>query len=181
MSYNFNWDYDPNYAETNEYTLLDEGNYRVSITKAIPTTARTGSEGLEITLAVNGYNHTIRHFIWLDFNNVQRTNQQLGEFFNSFDIPQNEQRSCEHWAGRTGAVRVIHSNYKGRTIAKVAFCISRDDQDKLPAWREPVYSTSTYQKSAPSPSFNSAPAMPNEYAPPAPPQTQKTFNGFNVF
>lgn len=178
MNNNFNWDYNPNYVETNEYTLLDEGNYRVSITKAIPTTARTGSEGLEITLAVNGYNHTIRHFIWLDFNNVQRTNQQLGEFFNSFDIPQNEQRSCEHWAGRTGAVRVIHSNYKGRTIAKVAFCISRDNQDKLPAWSEPACDERAYQPPAPRQTFDKAPTMPNEYTPPAPPQRTLALEGF---
>jgi hypothetical protein len=35
-----------------------------------------------------------------------------------------------------GAVHVVHSEYKGRTIAKVAYCIERDKQDKLPAWEE---------------------------------------------
>ena len=35
-----------------------------------------------------------------------------------------------------GAVHVVHSEYKGRTIAKVAYCIERDKQDKLPEWQE---------------------------------------------
>ena len=70
-----------------------------------------------------------------------------------------------------------HDSYNGSMSAKVIFCITRAYQDKLPAWREPmtsrVNSTPTYSQP-----FSSAPAMPNEYVPVAPPQRQLVFDGF---
>jgi hypothetical protein len=37
---------------------------------------------------------------------------------------------------KTGAIHVVHSDYKGRKIAKVAYCIARSKQDKLPEWQD---------------------------------------------
>ena len=37
--------------------------------------------------------------------------------------------------GMMGAVRVKHEEYMGNTSAKVAFCLSRANQEKLPMWK----------------------------------------------
>ena len=131
---NFNWCYNPADYEANNRNIIAEGDYRVCITNAMPTVSKNGTEGLEITLKVNGHTSTLRHYIWFNPDQVQRTNQNLGSFYNSFQIPPEEQNSCEYWLDKKGAVRVAHSEYKGRTIAKVAFCIAHDKQDKLPDW-----------------------------------------------
>lgn len=134
--YNFNWNYNPDDYNANNTGILSEGDYRVRISAAMPTVAKNGTEGLEIDFDVNGHNNNLKLYIWFNPNDVQRTNQKLGQFFNSFDIGPAEQKSCAPWAGKKGAIHVIHSEYKGRTIAKVAFCIERDKQDKLPAWQD---------------------------------------------
>ena len=36
-----------------------------------------------------------------------------------------------NWAGKVGAVRVKHETYNGEQQAKVAFCLSKRNQDKL--------------------------------------------------
>ena len=136
--YNFNWNYNPNDYSASALGILAEGDYRVSINSAMPTMAKNGTEGLEITFDVNGHNNRLKHYIWFNPNEVQRTNQKLGQFFNSFAIAPSEQNSCEPWRDKKDAVHVIHSDYKGRTIAKVAFCIERDKQDKLPEWHDEV-------------------------------------------
>ena len=134
--YNFNWNYNPEDYTPNTSGILAEGDYRVCISSAMPTTAKTGTHGLEITLDVNGHSNNLKHYIWFNPNDVQRTNQKLGQFFNSFDIGPNDQNSCAPWIDKMGAVHVVHSEYKGRTIAKVAYCIERDKQDKLLEWKE---------------------------------------------
>lgn len=131
-----NWNYDANDYSTNKTNLLDEGKYRVRIINAIETVAKNGTEGLEISLEVNGHSNKLRHYIWYNRENAARTNQLLGEFFNSFDISAGERSSCENWLGKTGAVYVMHDVYKGRQISKVAFCLNRDQQTSLPAWKE---------------------------------------------
>lgn len=130
------WNYDPSAREENESKLLDEGDYRVCINSVVATMAKNGTEGVEIRYDVNGYTNGLKHYIWLNRNNAQRTNQTLTQFFNSFGIGANEQSNCDAWKNKRGAVHVIHSEYKGRTIAKVEFCIERDKQDKLPEWQE---------------------------------------------
>ena len=136
--YNFNWHYNPDHFNAHTSEILPEGDYRVCISSAMPTVAKNGTEGLEITFDVNGHTNNLKHYIWFNYNDAQRTNQKLGQFFNSFDIGLKEQNSCAPWVEKKGAVRVIHSEYKGRTIAKVAYCIERDKQDKLPAWEDEV-------------------------------------------
>ena len=92
--YNFNWNYNPEDYTPNTSGILAEGDYRVCISSAMPTTAKTGTHGLEITLDVNGHSNNLKHYIWFNPNDVQRTNQKLGQFFNSFDIGPNDQNSC---------------------------------------------------------------------------------------
>lgn len=134
-----NWDYNANDYDANKTgksNLLPEGKYRVEIIEATETIASNGTKGLEITLDVDGRNNTIRHYIWYNHDNKARTNQLLGEFFNSFDIQGKDREDHWFWGGKRGAVYVIHNEYKGRTIAKVAFCLSRDQQKQLPEWQD---------------------------------------------
>ena len=86
MTNTLNWHYKPDDLSANNDKMLAEGDYRVCINSVFPTVAKNGTEGLEITYDVNGYRKSLKHYIWLNRNNVQRTNQALGQFFNSFDI-----------------------------------------------------------------------------------------------
>ncbi len=143
MMNTLNWDYNPNCDSANNEKMLAEGDYRVRINSVFTTVAKNGTEGLEIKFDVNGYSNSLKHYIWLNRNNVQRTNQTLGQFFGSFDIGPGEQKDCSSWKDKRGAVHVIHSEYKGRMIAKVAFCIDREKQDNLPAWQEEMNADQT--------------------------------------
>ena len=138
MKWNFNQD---NYNQEN-YSLIDQGNHRVRITDVKETMAQNGTEGLEITLEVNGYENRLKHFIWYNRDRASMTDRKLGELFESFDITGDDRNSCEAWVGKMGAVHVVHDEYRGHMIAKVKFCIKRDVQMKLPAWRDNTSLTS---------------------------------------
>ena len=187
---NFNWNYNPSDYKENNFRLLSEGDYRVRIINAVTTVSKTGTEGLEITFEVNGEYTNLKHYIWFNRDNVQYTNQCLGQFFNSFGIEESEQYICDSWIGKTGAVHVIHSDYKGKRIAKVAFCISRERQNNLPPWRNHDSAVSLKNKEGirengyngmtnKSSEFGSMPGMPNEYKPPVRPTREMNFDGFS--
>jgi hypothetical protein len=133
----FTWNYNSkqyNESQTGKSNLLPEGDYRAEIDLVSETMANNGRKGLEIELYVNGYANKLRHYIWYNPENPARTNQLIGEFFNSFDIREDEQDASVYWYNKRGAVRVVHAEYKGRTIAKVEFCLSRNQQKALPEW-----------------------------------------------
>lgn len=133
-----NWNYNAEDYKEIKANLLDEGEYRVRIINATETVAKNGTEGIEILLQVNGHSNKLRYYIWYNREHAARTNQLLGELFNSFDISTKEQNACENWIGKEGGVYVMHDVYKGRKIAKVAFCLNRDQQSKLAAWEDDV-------------------------------------------
>ena len=132
--FNYNWNYNPDDYKNNS-GILAEGDYRARIGSVFQTVSKNGTSGLEIWFEVEGYDKPLKHFIWLNLNNVSRTNYNLGRFFNSFNIVGDAQSDYKAWFDKMGAVHVVHSEYKGSTIAKVAFCIERDKQDKLPEWQ----------------------------------------------
>ena len=137
MMNKFHWQYNAdNFSASKKVGLIEEGDYRVRIEDAMPTVAKNGTEGLAITLSVSGDDRKLKHYIWFNYNQPHLTNQRLGAFFNSFDIDPKEEPWCEPWVDKIGAVRVVHSDYKGRKIAKVAYCIARDKQDELPEWQD---------------------------------------------
>ena len=174
---NFNWNYNPNDYSANKANLLEEGKYRVRVIYAKPTMAKNGTEGLEISLEVCGHTNTLRHYIWYNRETPARTNQLLGEFFNSFGIQPGEMNDCGVWTGKDGAVYVVHDSYKGHVIAKVAFCIAREHHGNLPASGESV-SARTHETEAAAPTFNSALDASNECVHTVPPQRQMSFDGF---
>lgn len=128
MKWNFNYEN----KETNN--LINPGNYRVEIISAKETCARNGNEGIEIIFHVDRCIKKLKYFIWYNLECPERTNKCFYEFFESFNINENEIDSCEKWVGKKGAVNVILDEYKGYTISKVAFCIKRDCQKNLPNW-----------------------------------------------
>lgn len=129
-----NWMFNHEDYSPNNTALLPEGKYRVCITDAKETVANNGTQGLKISLKINGHSNKLTHYIWYNHDQVARTNQLIGEFFASFNIHYEEIDQCDKWIGKYGGVRVIHAEYKGRLIAKVAFCLSQEQQKGLPDW-----------------------------------------------
>ena len=131
-----NWTFNPEQYTEKNFKPLDVGDYRVRISEANYREARNGNTGIEIMLDVNGKAQKLWHYIWFDHDNERLTNQRLGEFYHSFDISLSEIDNLESWVGKFGGVRVKHVEYEGRTLAKVAFCLGRDYQKRLPKWEE---------------------------------------------
>ena len=130
-----NWTYDPSQYQEQNFTLIPVGDYRVRIADVVEKTFSSGNGGYEITLEVNGYNSKVWFYLVLDPSNQSLTNQRIGDFFNSFGITNYAMGTGKQWIGSVGAVRIKHDEYNGNTSAKVAYCINRSRQDKLPAWK----------------------------------------------
>lgn len=131
-----NWNFDPSMYEEQSFQIIPVGDHRARIADVQEKTFNSGNEGYEITLAVNGYSSKIWFYLVLDRNDPKKTNQRIGDFFNSFGIADHSMGSGKQWIGKVGAVRVKHEDYNGTTSAKVAFVISRKNQDKLGPWKE---------------------------------------------
>ena len=69
--HSFNWNYNPDDYNTNASGILAEGDYRVCISSAVPTVAKTGTHGLEISLDVNGITNSLKHYIWFNPDDVR--------------------------------------------------------------------------------------------------------------
>jgi hypothetical protein len=89
----------------------------------------------EVTLEVSGYGSKLWFYLVIDPTDSKKTNQRVGSFFESFGITDYNLANYIRWKGKVGAVRVKHEDYNGTTSAKVAFCLNRKNQDKLPQAR----------------------------------------------
>jgi hypothetical protein len=136
-----NWTFDPSQYEEKNFELIPIGDYRARIEEVTEKTFKSGNQGYEITLAINGQNSRVWYYLVLDPSNPQLTNQRIGEFFNSFGITSPAMGTGKQWIGSVGAVRIKHEQYEGKNTAKVAYCINRARQDKLPAWKNPTTAT----------------------------------------
>lgn len=130
-----NWTFDPSQYSEKNFELIPVGDYRARIADVVEKTFKSGNQGYEITLEINGYNSKMWFYLVLDPSNVAQTNQRIGDFFNSFGITNPAMGSGKQWVGCVGAVRIKHELYNGNNSAKVAYCIARGRQDKLPAWQ----------------------------------------------
>lgn len=135
------WVYDPSQYQEKNFEIIPQGDYRARIADVVEKKFRSGNEGYEITLEINGYNSKMWFYLVLDPSNVAATNQRIGDFFNSFGITNTAMGTGKQWVGSVGAVRIKHEQYEGKNTAKVAYCINRARQDKLPAWRNPTTAT----------------------------------------
>lgn len=143
-----NWVFNPQDYSANEFSIIPAGDHRVRINDVVEKKFSTGSEGYEITFDVSGHSGKLWFYLVLDRNDTKKTNQRIGTFFESFGIGDFDLSHYRGWIGKIGGVRVKHEEYNGNTTAKVAFCINRKNQEKLPAWKgdapaAPSYGTST--------------------------------------
>ena len=129
------WNFDPSQYQEKSFELIPAGDYRARITDVVEKTFKSGNEGYEITLAINGYNSHLWYYLVLDKSNPTNTNQRIGEFFDSFGIAGTAMGTGKQWVGSAGAVRVKHEEYNGNMNAKVAYVIARKKQDKLAPWK----------------------------------------------
>ena len=127
-----NWIYRAEDYQERDFAIIPEGNHRVRIMDVVEKVFKSGNEGFEITLEVSGQAGKLWHSLVLDRSNEQRTNQNIGAFFNCFGITTTQLGSGQQWVGKVGAVRVKHNLYNGSISASVAFCLSRSQQKKFP-------------------------------------------------
>ena len=127
-----NWIFNKAEYEEQDFAPIPAGDHRVRISEVIEKTFSSGNEGFEITLDVSGHNSKLWFYLVLDASDTKKTNQRIGSFFGSFGIADVNLANYRAWTGKVGAVRVKHEEYMGETKAKIAYCISRSKQDKLP-------------------------------------------------
>lgn len=155
-----NWNFDATQYKEQDFSIIPAGDHRVRIEDVIEKKFNSGNEGYEITLSVNGYNSKLWFYLVLDASNIERTNQRIGEFFNSFGITNTAMGTGKQWIGHVGAVRVKHEEYNGNMSAKVAYCIAKNRQDKLAPWKN----------------TDAAPAPGNSFAEPSIPESDLPFD-----
>ena len=126
------WIFNPNEYEAKEFTIIPAGDHRVRISDVVGKTFKSGNNGFEITLEVSGHGGSLWFYLVLDPTDTKKTNQRIGTFFESFGITDYDLSHYRNWIGKVGGVRVKHEEYNGSQSAKVAFCLSRKNQDKLP-------------------------------------------------
>ena len=127
------WNFDPNqYEEKEGFSIIPVGDHRVRIEDVISKQSKSGRDMFEITLAVSGHSSRLWYYLVLDPADPKKTNQRIGDFFNSFGITDYNMANYPRWKGKVGAVRVVHEEYNGEQQAKVRFCLNRKNQDKLP-------------------------------------------------
>lgn len=132
------WNFDPSQYQEKTFELIPIGDHRARVKEVHFKTSSKGNDMYEITLAVSGYNSTVRQYLVLNPADPAKTNQAIGSFFDSFGIRETALSDGQGWIGKVGAVRIRHEEYNGENYARVAYCISRSKQDKLPAWKEPA-------------------------------------------
>lgn len=130
-----NWTFDPSQYQEKNFEIIPIGDYRARIADVVEKTFKSGNQGYEITLDINGYNSKMWFYLVLDAANVAQTNQRIGDFFDSFGITNHAMGTGKQWIGAVGAVRIKHEEYNGQNTAKVAYVIARGRQDKLAPWK----------------------------------------------
>ena len=118
---------------TTNNTRLAEGNYRVRINHASYSKDDDGNIRLEIVFDLNGRSRKLWYGIVINTDDAV-TSQKLNIFFQSFGISLSEEENLDSWVGKMGAVRVKPATYYGKAFDRVVFCLSREYQEKLPAW-----------------------------------------------
>ena len=129
------WNFSSTDYEEKSFRPIPIGDYRVRIASAEEQISNSGKQMIKLVLDVSGYNSTIWHYLVLMPENQKLTNQKLGELWNSFGIQQGN-FNLQSWVGKVGAAKVKHETYNNEPSAKIAYFISKDRQDKLPAWQE---------------------------------------------
>ena len=154
------WNFNAEDFEEQSFKPIPVGDHRVRIASVEEGRSNSGNQMIKLVLDVSGHNATIWHWIVFLPDNQKLTNQKLGEFWNSFGIELGN-LNINTWIGKVGAAKVKHEEYNGETNAKIAYFISKDRQDKLPAWVEPsnkaAVTGQTQAQPVPAPTDNDVP------------------------
>lgn len=144
------WSYNPEdyERESGEYAPIPEGKHRVRIAEVEEKRFNSGKEGFKMTFDVSGYAGHVWFYLVLDPNEVQKTNNRLGKFFDAFDITDTNIAHYSNWVGKVGGAEIIHEEYDGKTQAKVKWLMFPTEITKLPGWKEPSRKEKTEAKPA---------------------------------
>lgn len=127
------WIFNADEYEEKSFEIVPAGDHRARIEDVVEKTFRSGNTGMELTLSISGYKSKVWYYLVLDQSDPKKTNQRIGDLFNSFGIIDPDLSHYRTWIGKVGAVRIAHEDYNGTVSAKVRYCISKKNQEKLPA------------------------------------------------
>lgn len=131
-----NWNFNKEeYAEKN-FQPIPVGNYRCRIATAEEKKSKNNNDMIELKLDISGYNSKVFYYLVFMPDNTSITNQKLGEFWESFKIPQGD-LNCKSWIGKVGGCKIKHEDFNGEVTAKISYLLNQKGQEKLPAWKEP--------------------------------------------
>ena len=133
------WKYNPENYNSNGYTLIPEGNYRVRIEEAEERTSQSGKAMIKLTLSVSGYTSKVWKYIVLDSSSAEatrRTDQWLGSIYDSFRI-ESGSLNVYDWEGKTGGARIRHRpDQNGDLRCEVHYFLPRRKVEELPEWQD---------------------------------------------
>lgn len=125
----------PNTYTQCNFIEIPEGNHRVQICNVRIKTTKD-KKCFEITLKVSGHHSKFWYFLWYNPERPDKTNRDFKLFFESFQIYDYDIKHYKDWIGKQGAVCVKHSFDKLNYKAYVYYCLTGEQKDKLPPWRE---------------------------------------------
>lgn len=136
--------YKDEYYQSNTFSILPAGNYRVRIEDVQEKTSRSHKDMLEITLAVSGHNSKLWYYLVIDDSTHEAdkmTSIKLGTLFDSFGITKGDM-CISNWKGHVGGAKVRHvKDNDGNDRADVHYFLKPEQVKKLPAWQEPTASS----------------------------------------
>ena len=138
------WKYNP--EDYGRIKPIEPGKYRVRIEKAEEAVSKnTGKNMIKLTLKVSGHNQLVWNYIVfpmkdahgnIDPEEKERTNNNLGRIFDSFNIEQGN-LNVASWEGKVGAAEIDNRmDDQGNLRSNVKFFLKRNQQEFLPAWQE---------------------------------------------
>lgn len=131
----FNWNYNPDDYEEKSFELIPVGDHRVRIKNAEEAQSKnSGRDMIKLTLEVSGYSGILWHYIVFMPDNPKKTNEKLGQVFDSFGI-QPGNLNIASWIGQVGGCRVKHGERDGEKREEIAYFLSHAKVEKLPAWK----------------------------------------------
>ena len=127
------WNFTASDYEEKSFKPIPVGDHRVRIFDAVEKVSNSGNDMIEVTLEVSGHSGKVWHYLVLKKDDVKRTNQKLGEFWNSFGIPMGN-FALATWKGKVGGAKIVHEEYAGSLRPRIAYLLNKDRQEKLAPW-----------------------------------------------
>jgi hypothetical protein len=137
------WEFDAEQAKTeNKFSLIPIGDCRIRIKETEELTSAKGNDMIKFTFDVSGTPRKLFYYLVFTKDNPAMTNSKLAAIYDSFGITV---KNLDHtsWWGLTGGCRVKHEKYNDEDREKLHFFLSKEQQDKLPAWQDAAGNTTS--------------------------------------